>query len=118
METHVIAYYAGFFDGEGSVFVQTYKDRHGKERKRLTATLTQVDRLVLDNLVELLGCGKVYEKGDKRALSNGWKLCYSVRFTDRQARLLLSTIEPFLLVKKQKVSELLDEFGRDTVSRK
>lgn len=114
----MIAYYAGFFDGEGSVFVQTYKDRHGKERKRLTATLTQVDRQVLDNLVGLLGCGKVYKKGDNRAIKNGWKICYHVRFTDRQARLLLGTIEPFLVVKKEKVTDLLDEFGRDTVSRK
>lgn len=111
-------YYAGFFDGEGSVFEASYKDRHGKLRTRLTATVTQVDRRVLDRLKEILGCGNVYEKYDGRSVAKNWQICHQITLSDRSARQFLVWIEPYLFVKKDKVTEILDRHGRDIIAKK
>jgi len=111
------AYYAGLFDGEGSVSVVRYSDRHGKDRYRLIARISQVKREVLDNLIVLLNCGSVHAKKDKRAAEKGWQVCHDITFSDRSAREFLSWIEPFLVVKKDKVTQILDEFGRDIERR-
>lgn len=111
-----IIYYAGFFDGEGSASLINVKDRHGKTRQRLTATLTQIDRSVLDYLVLEMGCGNVYANSSKKALASGQRECYQAKFTYRAAREFLVLIEPYLRIKKSHVSELLDFTGRSIVS--
>ena len=111
-------YYAGFFDGEGSVFEAAYKDRHGKPRTRLTATVTQVDRRVLDRLQNILGCGNVYEKYDRRSVSKNWQICHQITLSDRSARQFLVWIEPYLFVKKEKVTEILNRHGREITAKK
>jgi hypothetical protein len=108
-----ILYYAGFFDGEGSASLTNVKDRHGKIRKRLTASVAQVDRSVLDYLVAEMGCGNVLSKGDKKAMALGRPECFSAVFTHRAAREFLVTIEPYLKVKSDHVTGLLDITGRD-----
>ena len=110
-------YIAGFFDGEGHCRIQTYKRNNGREYQRLIATITQVDRTVLDKIVEYVGCGQVVSKFDKRAKANGWKECHEAVFTDLSARKLLVLIEPYLIVKKEQVSSCLDLTGR-SLSRK
>ena len=104
-------YVAGFFDGEGSCAVKTYKSK-GREYERLVARIAQVDRRVLDQIVEYYGCGQVVEKYDKRAAERGWKICHEVVFTNLSARKLLVSIEPFLIVKKDHVTSCLDQAGR------
>jgi hypothetical protein len=107
-----IHYYAGFFDGEGSASLINAKDRHGKVRTRLTATITQIDREVLDYLVAEMGCGNVHACSSKKALARGQRQCYQAVFTHRSAREFLVLIEPYLRVKKDHVTGLLDITGR------
>jgi hypothetical protein len=111
------SYIAGFFDGEGSAYIKKYKSK-GHLYDRLVAKLTQVDRVVLDEIVDYVGCGGVYEKYDKRAKENGWQVAHEAVWQDRSARQFLVTVEPLLIVKKEKVSGLLDVTGRDITSRR
>jgi hypothetical protein len=108
-----LQYIAGFFDGEGHVRIQKYRNK-GRQYSKVVATITQTDRAVLDRIVEHFGCGGVYSKGDDAArLLKGWKPCYNAQFTDRSARKLLTAIEPYLIVKKDVVKEILDSTSRE-----
>ena len=112
-------YYAGFFDGEGYVFEAAYKDRvMVNPVHALTATVTQVDRRVLDRLQEILGCGNVYEKYDRRSVAKNWQICHQITLSDRSARQFLVWIEPYLFVKKEKVTEILNRHGREIIAKK
>lgn len=114
MDKMFLSYVAGFFDGEGSAYEGSHKDRHGKRRPVLVAKIAQVDRTILDTIAKEFGCGKVYSKSDKRIKGNeNWSECFDVQFTRRAAREFLTTIEPYLVVKKEKVSALLDVHGRE-----
>lgn len=114
MNDITLAYIAGLFDGEGSArILQTKSSKNGKYYQKLEVRIAQADREVLDWIANEFGFGKVYSKSDKRAAENGWKECHDYVVAYRMARKFLSAIEPFLFIKKQKVSELLDEQGRE-----
>jgi len=109
-----IAYIAGLFDGEGSAGTSMVKaTKNGKRYKRLRTKITQTDRIVLDWVVQQLGYGRIYPKRDKRALARGWKEAYDFVVTHKLARKFLTIIEPYLIVKRENVSKLLDEHGRE-----
>jgi hypothetical protein len=112
MENTTLAYIAGLFDGEGSARTSTPKASNGKRYPKLEVRIAQADRDVLDWIKSEFGFGSVYSKADKRAAANGWKECYDYVVAHRMARKFLTAIEPFLVVKKEKVAALLDEHGR------
>lgn len=105
------AYVAGFFDGEGSCGIRTYK-RNGREYSHPTAKVTQNSKEVLLAIQSYYGCGNIWNKADKRAAANGWTEVWDLGFSALSARKFLVAIEPYLIVKKAKVSEILDISGR------
>jgi hypothetical protein len=112
MDTHKLAYIAGLFDGEGSARISMVKNKNGKHYKKIEARVTQCDREVLDWIIEEFGFGKVYIKSDKRGDLLGWKTCHDLVFAYRMARTFLTAIEPYLKIKKQHITSLLDLEGR------
>jgi hypothetical protein len=52
-DTHELAWAAGFFDGEGSIFYR------GRKRRELTLTVAQADRRPLDRFVKTVQIGSV-----------------------------------------------------------
>lgn len=108
-----LAYIAGLFDGEGSARTSTPKASNGKRYSKLEARIAQSDRIILDWIESEFGFGKVYSKADKRAVANGWTDVHDYVVAYKQARKFLTAIEPFLRIKKEKVSSLLDEHGRE-----
>jgi hypothetical protein len=52
-DREALAWAAGFFDGEGSVFCH-------KKEPRLQVSISQIDPRVLDKFAEAVGLGKVY----------------------------------------------------------
>ena len=113
-----LCYTAGFFDGEGSAWSSIYKNRLGNPSPKLTVKVAQVDRRPLEVIVEFFGCGRIYTKYDKRMQVNGWQECHEIHFAHKAARYFLTQIEPFLIVKKENISALLDKHGREYVYTK
>lgn len=102
------AYIAGFFDGEGDAGIRHVKaTKNGERYPRLQVRLTQNDRAVLEWIQSEFG-GSVYEKSDIRTVN----MNHALSMSHRKARIFLTAIEPYLRVKKDKVSALLDEQGR------
>ncbi|QZE11297.1 LAGLIDADG endonuclease [Streptomyces phage Forrest] len=106
MNENDLSYIAGFFDGEGCAYVSNPKASNGKRYPRVLAKIAQNDREVLDWIAELFGFGKVYGKGDGTANMN-------IVFASKQARKFLTAVEPYLRVKKESVTEILDLHGRE-----
>ena len=117
MDDQTLAYIAGLFDGEGSArTVLTKASKNGKLYKKLEVRIAQVDREVLDWISVQFGFGKVYSKSDKRAELKGWNECYDYVVAYKMGRKFLTAIEPYLRVKRNKVSALLDEHGREVLN--
>lgn len=87
-------YWAGFFDGEGSVSISNVL--------RPKANLTQNNRKVLDYAQSIFG-GSVYKKG---------LLGHSLMITNiDKVDFFLKSIYPFLIVKKDEVSVVIELIG-------
>jgi hypothetical protein len=109
-----IGWLAGFIDGEGWIgWHNSKRQRPGREpwiEKYPIVTIYQSDKPVLELIRALLGFGKVYQI--KRYKSSSWahkKTPYRLMFSSKQSRQLLVLIEPYLIVKRQKVREILGE---------
>jgi hypothetical protein len=91
----LLAYIAGFFDGEGSVFLQT----HGSVEVRIA----QVDRRPLDLVVEHFGgrVGKLSERPGRTPCFQ-WRIS---RWPD--ALVFLRAIRPWSIVKAEKIDLVL-----------
>ena len=82
IDTHELAWAAGFFDGEGHI---RYKrgDRHNERTrytwKNILLEVAQKDRRSLDRLQKALGCGKVYGPYRNGAIGSN-KEHYAYRF--------------------------------------
>lgn len=87
-------YWAGFFDGEGSVSISNVL--------RPIATLTQKRRLILDLAVDRFG-GNVYGKSNK--IFEGYQ--FVLRNAD-EIENFLNSIYPFLIIKKSEVEIIFD----------
>lgn len=114
MDDTVLAYIAGFFDGDGSVTFILIKSSNDKKRRgRLTSRISQNDRVVLDWIQTITGVGSVHPR--KRELR--WKLQHDYVVAYEAARYFLCSIFPYLIVKQERVREKL-WLDRETVSRR
>lgn len=96
------AYIAGLFDGEGSVGRYGYAaSKNGKKYYRLHVRITNTDRTLLESIQRDYG-GKIWPKYDKQR-NHGFDL----HFTYREAEKFLRRILPYLILKRQKVVELI-----------
>lgn len=103
-----IAYVAGLFDGEGDCRIQPYRaTKNGARYLRVVARIHNTDRRCLDKVKEIFGYGWVglsYRAGaHKRALRD----CYQFVVTNTTAQSFLLALRPFLVVKAEKVDEIL-----------
>lgn len=106
-----LAWAAGFFDGEGCIYIAPIKPRY----KALGIDIGQVDRRVLDRFRAAVGdLGKVYGPRDKRTKTrpNG-KPSFQYRssaFEDVQA--VIAMLWKFLSpVKRNQAAKTLCEYG-------
>lgn len=87
-----IAYMAGFFDGEGSIHIDSCPM---KRPRRLIVQLGQANEWVLKIFQFQFG-GKIYEHHDKRQRRQLWQW----RLNSQQALDFLLIISPYLKLKK------------------
>lgn len=93
-----ISYLAGLFDGEGCVTVSRGV-RKGKERikSRISVGMTTPEPLFIYK--RIFG-GAISVKEPKK---KNWKTCYDWHLQGKKVELFLRVIEPYVLVKKDKL---------------
>ena len=105
----VLAYVAGFFDGEGCVCVRKAKPMNSNQNIRysLLVTITNTDLEVLEYIQSVLG-GVL----TKRSWYFGAKKqCYNLYWTSNKGKIMLEKLLPYLWTKK-KDAELGIEFQK------
>ena len=116
-----IAYIAGLFDGEGSIYykkgIEKKKKHNGKgyrESKswRINMEVTMTDQMVINWLKETLKVGTVTKKPRKGKRKDGtnYLMQYRWRCTFREAYFVCCLIYPYSITKLEKVKQILDHY--------
>ena len=122
MKESDIAYIAGLFDGEGSIY---YKNAPEKKKKhkgpgyresqswRINMEVTMTDPMVINWLRETLKVGTVAKKPRKGLRKNGTKylMQYRWRCVFRDAYYVCCLIYPYSITKLEKVKQILDHYA-------
>ena len=120
-----IAYIAGLFDGEGSIY---YAKRREKKKKhngegyrysnsqRISMEITMTDRSVLEWVHEVLGVGTLNKKPRKGLRKDGTKylMQYKWRCTFRDAYYVCCLIWPWAHTKLPKINQLIAHYDPGT----
>jgi len=107
-----LAYWAGFIDGEGSIFIKKEKPRRKAKRitpiYELTLKIDNTNKEVIDKFWETFGVGcKTFRQ---RNGPNG-KPLYGTVVKQDKALAILEKIEPYVIVKREHI-KLAKEFIR------
>jgi len=120
-----IAYIAGLFDGEGSIY---YAKRREKKKKhngegyrysnsqRISMEITMTDRSVLEWVHEVLGVGTLNKKPRKGLRKDGTKylMQYKWRCTFRDAYYVCCLIWPWAHTKLPKINQIIAHYDPGT----
>ena len=116
-----IAYIAGLFDGEGSIYfarrIEKKKKHKGKGYRtsmsqRISMEITMTDESVVRWVHEVLGVGTVVRKPRKGSRKDGTKylMQYKWRCTFRQAYYVCCLIWPYAHTKLPKINQILEHY--------
>ena len=117
-----IAYIAGLFDGEGSIY---YARRPEKKKKhtgkgyrtsmsqRISMEITMTDESVIRWVHEVLGCGTVVRKPRKGLRKGGTKylMQYKWRCTFRDAYYVCVLLFPYAHTKLEKIQKIIEHYS-------
>ena len=117
-----IAYIAGLFDGEGSIY---YARRPEKKKKhtgkgyrttvsqRISMEITMTDESVIRWVHEVLGCGTVNKKPRKGLRKDGTKylMQYKWRCTFRDAYYVCVLLFPYAHTKLEKIQKIIGHYS-------
>ena len=117
-----IAYIAGLFDGEGSIYfkrgVEKKKKHTGKGLRisnslRLSMEIPMTDESVLRYVHEVLGVGTLNKKPRKGKRKDGTKylMQYRWRCTFRDAYYVCRLLWPYAHTKLPKIQQVIDHYG-------
>ena len=117
-----IAYIAGLFDGEGSIYfarrIEKKKKHKGKGYRtsmsqRISMEITMTDESVVRWVHEVLGVGTVVRKPRKGRRKDGTKylMQYKWRCTFRQAYYVCCLIWPYAHTKLPKINQILEHYA-------
>ena len=116
-----IAYIAGLFDGEGSIYfakrIEKKKKHKGKGYRtsmsqRISMEITMTDESVVRWVHEVLGVGTVNKKPRKGRRKDGTKylMQWKWRCTFRQAYYVCCLIWPYAHTKLPKINQILEHY--------
>ena len=116
-----VAYIAGLFDGEGSIYfarrIEKKKKHKGKGYRtsmsqRISMEITMTDESVIRWVHEVLGVGTVVRKPRKGRRKDGTKylMQYKWRCTFRQAYYVCCLIWPYAHTKLPKINQILEHY--------
>ena len=103
-DLNFIVWAAGFFDGEGSVFVEISKNKNTRRRVRnlLTASVTQTSTPCLNLFKQCFGGNITPITKSRRSHMNN-SVCFVWRVRSKDAIAFLEVIAPYVVVKKEQV---------------
>ena len=118
-----IAYIAGLFDGEGSIYYARRPEKKKKHKgngyrtsmsQRISMEVTMTDPMVINWLRETLKVGTVAKKPRKGLRKNGtpYLMQYKWRCTFRDAFYVCCLIYPYSITKLEKVKQILDHYQK------
>ena len=121
-----VAYIAGLFDGEGSIYYAKRKEKKKKHNgkghrysmsQRISMEITMTDEHVIRWVHEVLGVGTVVLKPRKGLRKDGTKylMQYKWRCTFRDAYQVCRLIWPWSKTKLHKVEQVIDHYSPDYV---
>ena len=116
-----VAYIAGLFDGEGSIYfarrIEKKKKHKGKGYRtsmsqRISMEITMTDESVIRWVHEVLGVGTVVRKPRKGRRKDGttYLMQYKWRCTFRQAYYVCCLIWPYAHTKLPKINQILEHY--------
>ena len=117
-----IAYIAGLFDGEGSIYYARRPERKKKHTgkgyrttisQRISMEITMTDESVIRWVHEILGCGTVVRKPRKGLRKDGTKylMQWKWRCTFRDAYYVCRLLWPYAHTKLPKIQQIIDHYG-------
>ena len=118
-----IAYIAGLFDGEGSIYYKKGTEKKKKHKGkpgyrisnswRINMEVTMTDPMVINWLRETLKTGTVTKKTRKGRRKDGTKylMQYRWRCVFRDAYYVCCLIYPYAITKLEKVKQILDHYS-------
>ena len=117
-----IAYIAGLFDGEGSIYyakrIEKKKKHDGKGYRtsmsqRISMEVTMTDESVIRWLHEVLGVGTVVKKPRKGLRKDGTKylMQYKWRCTFRDAFYVCRLLWPYAHTKLPKINQIIEHYS-------
>tara|TARA_Y100001972_G_C7632715_1_gene317628 strand:+ start:886 stop:1329 length:444 start_codon:yes stop_codon:yes gene_type:complete len=117
-----IAYIAGLFDGEGSIYyarrIEKKKKHTGKGYRtsmsqRISMEITMTDESVIRWVHEVLGCGTVVRKPRKGLRKDGTKylMQYKWRCTFRDAYYVCCLLFPYAHTKLEKIQKIIEHYS-------
>ena len=123
-----IAYIAGLFDGEGSIY---YAKRPEKKKKhngkgyrtsmsqRISMEITMTDRSVLEWVHEVLGVGTLNKKPRKGLRKDGTKylMQYRWRCTFRDAYYVCKLLWPYAHTKLPKIQQVIEHYATERLEK-
>ena len=117
-----IAYLAGLFDGEGSIYfakrIEKKKKHKGKGYRnsmsqRISMEVTMTDESVIRWMHEVLGVGTVNKKPRKGLRKDGTKylMQYKWRCTFRDAYYVCCLLFPYAHTKLEKIQQIIEHYA-------
>ncbi len=124
-----IAYIAGLFDGEGSIYyakrIEKKKKHNGKGYRtsmsqRISMEVTMTDESVIRWLHEVLKVGTVVRKPRKGLRKDGTKylMQYKWRCTFRDAYYVCCLLFPYAHTKLEKIQKIIDHYSGIVMNNK
>ena len=124
-----IAYIAGLFDGEGSIYYAKRKEKKKKHNgegyrysmsQRISMEITMTDEMVIRWVHEVLGCGTVVRKPRKGLRKDGTKylMQYKWRCTFRDAYYVCCMIWPWAHTKLPKIQQIIEHYTHQAFDNK
>ena len=121
MKESDIAYIAGLFDGEGSIYYKKAPEKKKKHKGpgyresqswRINMEVTMTDPMVINWLHQTLKVGTVTKKPRKGKRKDGTKylMQYRWRCVFRDAYYVCCLIYPYSITKLEKVKQILDHY--------
>ena len=121
-----IAYIAGLFDGEGSVYFARRPEKKKKHNgdgyrtsisQRISMEITMTDRSVLQWVHEVLGVGTLVKKPRKGLRKDGTKylMQWKWRCTFRDAYYVCMLLAPYAHTKLAKIRQITDHYSKQDV---
>ena len=112
-----IAYIAGLFDGEGSIYyrqiTEKRKGRNPCKVWKIRMEMSMTDKNVMELVHETLGCGTLNERRFLKPYAKTWKKQWRWQCSHRDALYVCKLLWPHTIVKLHKIEQIIDHYEPD-----